>query len=325
MKRAYCFFLSASVLVLTNGQNVLLAQDLHALKSMCLSRMPVDQSESCHSAVYAAQSIRSLITIADGVGSEIAGSSSVIGRNYTEGLVSRNLSASLSTSIVRREIPSLGVMSPGQIIENGLDIYAIKATIVAGLFEGLTISPGVRGILGLDVLGSFSSQFLIWNNELPTKQMGVGSLGLRLGVLRESFSVPGITVSLVRQFESALEVQSVRTDHTDLLIKSESTRIRATIGKDLGRLSVLAGVGWNRNTGLLQGRIPGMLLRVAHTFSSSFTQETQRLYFAGLSLTKTVFQWSFEFGLAEGLGDSNLEYGSSDLIPFGQVALRARF
>ena len=325
MKRAQCFFLSASLLVLANGQNVLAAQDLLALKSMCLSRMPIDQSETCHSAIYAAQSIRSLITIADGVGSETAGSSSVIGRKNTEGLVSRNFSVSLSTSVVKGETPSLGVLRSGQNMKNGLDIYGIKATIVAGLFEGLTISPGVRGILGLDILGSFSSQFLFWGTELPSKKMGMGSLGVRLGILRESFSVPGITVSFVRQFESAMEVQSPRTDHTDLLIKSESTRLRATIGKDLGGFSVLTGVGWNRNAGLLQGTIPGMLLKIAHTFSSEFTQETQRLYFASLSFTKTVFQWSFEFGLAEGLDGSYLEYGSSGLTPFGQVALRTRF
>ena len=152
MKRAQCFFLSASLLVLANGQNVLAAQDLLALKSMCLSRMPIDQSETCHSAIYAAQSIRSLITIADGVGSETAGSSSVIGRKNTEGLVSRNFSVSLSTSVVKGETPSLGVLRSGQNMKNGLDIYGIKATIVAGLFEGLTISPGVRGILGLDIL-----------------------------------------------------------------------------------------------------------------------------------------------------------------------------
>ena len=321
-------FLVGILLGLVSGPGTLNAQDLGALTSSCISRMPTALNPLCHSAIFAARSVRSIMSVADGMGSETAGSSSIIGRRKVGALGSRNYSASLSSGMVWSHLPSLNTTNVDQGLPNGFNVYNVKATFTAGLFEGLTISPGWGGILGLDLVGSGSLQVLTWDSELQARTARIGSYGVRLGLLRESFSTPGITLSVVRQYETAQELEAKQPEYTDLFIKSKATRLRAVVGKELGDFGVLAGVGWNRNFGLLQGTIPGMLLRIAHSFSSETVKESQTLYFSGVSYTNMVFQISLELGLAEGLNDSSLRYVKYEpvaYIPFSRIAFRARF
>jgi hypothetical protein len=316
------------VFALANSSAPLASQDLSALTSSCIGKMRSDQSLICHRSILAARTIRSGVNLSAGYGSELPGSSNAIGRKKEGRLQARNLSFAFSSGFSRIQIPNLYKVESGQALSNAVNVYGLNGTFVLGLFDGLTISPEVRGLFSMDVLGTASAQFFNWASDHPIVKAGTGSVGLRIGLLRESFSFPGITVSVVSQTGLELDLDSPRKDHVDLAVGNKSMRFRTIIGKDFSKLGLLAGIGWNHNGGLLQGTIPGMLARSAWSFSSEETVDRQVLYFTGLSFTDMVFQLSLELGLIGGLDfPSNVYvgYGPDDSTVFSRLAIRVRF
>lgn len=328
MTRSKRLSLLVYLFILVKSSNPLASQDLNTLTSSCIGKMSSDQYSLCHKSILAARTIRSGVSLSAGYGSELPGSSNAIGRRKEGQVPARNLSFAFSSGFARIRIPSLYIGSSNRDLSNVVNVYGLNTTFTLGLFDGLAISPGVKGVFSMDVIGSASVQFFNWDSEQPIVVSGTGSAGVRIGLLRESFSFPGLTVSVVRQTGRDLDLDSSRKDRVDLVVGNRSTRFRTTVGKDFSKLGILAGIGWNYNSGLLQGTIPGMLARSAWTFSSKEAVDSQALYFTGLSFTDMVFQLSLELGLVEELDvPSNVYFGydSSSSVVFGRLAVRVRF
>ena len=174
------------------------AQDLTPLVEQCASGGSPELLLSCQSAVLGAQAIRGGVALADRAGAELSGSSSTIGRRLGR---SPRISMDLRFRLARFGMPDMLDGGTGVAAENSVMVYGLTGSITVGLLDGFSVAPTVGGMLALDLLASGSLLFL-GESDGFVDNGGVLSVGGRLGILRESFTLPGVTVSatpLVRQ------------------------------------------------------------------------------------------------------------------------------
>lgn len=87
----------------------------------------------------------------------------------------------------------------GRVVQTlGVPAPAVSATATVGVFDGVNLAPLVGGIGSVDVIASATYlPFDAWDTRGfrdRTRDLAWGG-GVRIGVLRESFTVPGISVS----------------------------------------------------------------------------------------------------------------------------------
>ena len=297
------------------------AQDLAPLVAMCAGGSST-LTAPCQSAILAVQSIRGGIAIADANGSALAGTSSTLGRRL--GRTPRvSLAARFKAAVF--DIPDVlgsGAALPGQ---TSVAAYSVKATAAVGVLDGFSILPSVGGFLSLDFIGSLNLVFLEEGDGFSENE-GLISIGGRLGLFRESFTMPGVTVSLVQRYgedlnwgEPSLTGSSLNTDIT-------TTSLRATIGKDLFAMALLAGAGLDWQKGDLGVRVadPGLVGGEGVLVGQNMT--TRRpVYYVGASMTRVIFQMSLEAGWAGGfsaLDGFQGEYDPEGITPFVDLAFR---
>ena len=177
-------------------------------------------------------------------------------------------------------------------------LKTIQGNLVAGLFEGFQVKPTVGGLLSLDLLAQGHFLFLPKEVGLDSK-MGAFSLGIRLGLVRETFTLPGIAVSVSRRFIAPLTLdwRSPRYS-TDLVIKPSISSIRLTIGKSISSLGLMAGAGLDSHNSevelivLPQGSDP--------TEFNAPLAIRRPVFFSGVSLSLLILQLSTEVGWAFG-------------------------
>lgn len=153
----------------------------------------------------------------------------------------------------------------------GIPAPALGGDVSVGVFPGFSVAPTLGGIGSVDLLGSAT-----W---LPFRAFDVegfgdkgGDLaygfGARLGVLRESFVTPGVSVSVmyrrlgevafgdvcrgeeIREGESTFRCVETfsgsRGDAGEFSFDLNGWSTRATVGKRLLGLGLTAGVGYDR-------------------------------------------------------------------------------
>ncbi len=76
----------------------------------------------------------------------------------------------------------------------GFAVPMPQLNLSVGVFGGFDMSPSLGGLLSVEVLGSLGTLILPAGEGFENDAAGYG-LGARVGVLRESFSAPGISVS----------------------------------------------------------------------------------------------------------------------------------
>jgi hypothetical protein len=213
----------------------------------------------------------------------VAGGNPTIGTASTGGLrlgVLPRVSATVKATFVRAMIPDLreSRIGPTDGVEFGdLSIIApsFSATATIGIFGGASVAPTIGGIGSVDLLGSAS-----W---VPLRSIGSDDFrpnsadiayggGLRIGLLRESFTMPGASVSLMYHKLGSVSYgeicptrvatstadgngytleqgQCAPTDAGNLgefRFDLSSWSTRAAVSKHLLGLGISAGVGYDR-------------------------------------------------------------------------------
>ncbi len=133
--------------------------------------------------------------------------------------------------------------------EVGVGLSELEAGVGAGLFEGFRIMPTVGGFLSVD--GYVTAGRMFWPADRGFGgSSGLYRLGARVGLLREGFRVPGISVSLERWFhgENTLSLGG-GTDPTQLVFDPGGSNVRVEIGKDVRGVEAIAALLWARNGG----------------------------------------------------------------------------
>ena len=276
------------------------AQDLSGIVASCAAAGSAALVAPCRSTILAAQAIRGGISVADAMGVELAGTSSTLGRRLGR---TPRVSVAARLKVAVFDIPD--ILGDGAALpdKTTVVVYGMKATVAAGVLDGFSVLPTVGGFLSLDVLASLNLLFLQEDDGF-TENEGLISVGGRLGLLRESFTMPGVTVSLVQHFGEDLSWGGVAETGAQLDTDVAATSLRVTIGKDLVALAFLVGAGFDWQRGDFGVRVadPGVPGGQGIVVAQDLTTR-RTVYYVGASLTRLIFQLSLEAGWAGGFDD----------------------
>ena len=194
---------------------------------------------------------------------------------------------------------------------------AIGAGAVFGLFEGLQLYPAVGGVLSVDALLGFS-WIMLPESEGYEGRTTVRTFGGRLGLVRESFSVPGIALTVLRSLGDNVIYTG---DAGVITVDPSTTATRLAIGKDLLGLGLHAAVGrdWTSSNARL-----GVL--DAEGVTAIFDGEldgSRTVAQGGVSLNFLVIRGQADLGWAfGGGGPSHPGLDSEGGSLFGSLAVR---
>ncbi|MCY4400465.1 MAG: hypothetical protein OXE96_14165 [Gemmatimonadetes bacterium] len=269
------------------------------LASRCSGGGGAILSIPCRELSLAVMAVHRGVGLASALGSDIPGSASTMGRRLGS---TPRIGVSVSAAGLRLAMPRIATTSPADLAEKeGYTLAGFRGSVAAGVFDGFRLGVGVGGVLSVDLIGSYSLMRLPEGAGFEKMSSGVG-LGARVGLIRESFVVPGLSISGVRRWHGDIKAGDVGAGHpgelvTDLTVSS----LRATLGKNWFVLGLMGGVGWDRYEGDARLTVsrgsgdPG-------TIDGLVTSE-RLVYFVGGWFNFLVSQLSLEIGVAEGATD----------------------
>jgi len=197
---------------------------------------------------------------------------------------------------------------------------ALQGVFGLGLFRGFSPSPTMGGVLALDLVGTGSLLFPPRSIGYSGTEIGYG-LGLRVGVFRESFTLPGLTLTATQRWIQGVDLDVGTPAGSPMSFGVSTTSLRGLIGKDLWGLGFLGGVGWDSNTS--DGTVP-----LPNGGSAEFNDvsDDRTMIFGGVSWSYFVVQVSGEIGWASGWSAPENRpdggYDPSSSRYFGGVAVR---
>lgn len=262
--------------------------DRDGLRALCAP------AAGCLDAVVAVEAIQGGMALALTSGSELPGANSTLGLRFGS---TPRVAGSLRLGLTSGSFPALAGNAAAQASGTSTWIPSVQGAVAVGLFDGFRLAPTVGGLFSVDLIGSYAQGF-------PSGDKGFGGAvsafgyGLRLGLLRESFTLPGATVSVMRRHLSDVAWAGAggATPGRVALNGPRATSVRATVGKDLLALGITAGLGWDRVDA--DGSFIAGDAAAAAAFASFRTERA--LMFAGVTATFLVLQLNGEFGYAAG-------------------------
>lgn len=276
----------------------------------------------CTELAVAARALQGDASLMAGLGSEVSGSASTLGKRL--GTTPR-ISVGARAAFAHLSLPDLA--DPGSEPSRATTFMApaVHAGVAVGLFDGLSILPTVGGILSLDLLAQTSVTFLPQGEGFDGRTTAY-SVGARIGILRESFTLPGASVSVARRNVGRIRLGDAEGPGGGAVeVDPGVTSIRATVGKDILSVGVMAGMGWDRLDG------PAHLFartEAGDVVEGSMTSFTNRrtLVFGGASMNFLILQLSTEIGWARGFGAVSsyrgVPFDTGRATPFGSLAFR---
>jgi len=308
------------------------AQGLDGLAARCLEEGG-DRGTWCVEGLLALQSARGALGLAAAGGSPFPGTASSLGQRFPG---SPRVAVAGGVGFTRMAFPAVwdgGTAPPG---ERTATVGGLRASAGVGILQGFSPAPTVGGVLSVDLLGSVA--FL----SLPAGagfSGGVASYGygVRVGLLRESFTLPGVSLSAVRHGAgrvtllpqgvgpAAGQASPLRT----LTFSPGGTSVRGVVGKDLFGLGLQAGAGWDRHGGELRVRLGDEVGAGFSEVGGRGAATTRSLLFAGATYTVLVLQVGGELGWARGYdalpGRGSAGYDPEGGSAFGTLSARITF
>jgi hypothetical protein len=280
----------------------LAAQTLDEAVTACL-QAGGDPME-CATAAVTARALMGQIGLLVGGGAEIPGTATNLGTRVGGG--------PRLTVFARGAAVGMSVPEPGGVSGDALEFAAtaLQAGAAVGLFDGFRLMPTVGGFLSTDAFVHGSFVFLPGTEGFDGNTQAL-TAGVRLGLLREGFTVPGVSVTASRRFVGEVGFGPTGTVVPTALVDPAVTSLRATVGKDLFAVEFMAGLGWDAYSADTE-------LRVfddggSPVVSSGELSERRMLYFGSASTTVgIVLSLSVQAGWAEGFGPVESFTGSYD-------------
>ena len=293
------------------------AQTLEAVEDACV--VAGGDADACTVAAVAARSLAGHLGTLSAFGSHVPGTASTVGSRIGS---APRVSASLRAGGLNAGLPD--VTDPSGTTESRFFAPVVHLGVAAGVFDGFSPMPTVGGLLSLDLFGQ--AGFL----SLPRDDgfsggVRVLALGARVGILRESFTLPGVSVSVARHWPQRVRLDGPDPDEpVGLVLDAAITSVRMTVGKDLFGVGVLAGAGWDDHSADATLRVSDG--GTGRAVAQGVLEADRRSYFVGASKSFIVVQMSAEAGWVHGFGpvepltDTAFDPAGGSL--FGSVALR---
>jgi hypothetical protein len=208
-------------------------------------------------------------------------------------------------------------------------LKSVRGDLALGAFDGFSVAPTVGGILSLDLLATAGLVTSSRKDGFAGETLAGVGVGVRVGVFRESFTLPGVTFTATRRWLGETRFGTFGEEGgRGAEFETTVTSLRGVVGKDFFALGFLAGMGWDRYEGSarVQAAVPSGTDSV---FDADDFDADRMVVFGGVSYNFLVLQLAAEGGWAEGFdAGSGRAAGSFDPEEgtlFGGVSLRVMF
>ena len=230
--------LLASTLIAAILPTTALAQE--RVLQQCAAAITV--SSYCNSIVHAMEVVQPRVGLAAAGGNPVPGASSTLGMKL--GAVPR-ISIGARFTTVTYEIPAID--SPGSSNDIDARSNAIQFDGSVGLFSGFSVLPTVGGFASVDLVATFGRVSMPDDHGFTDDVTNWG-VGARLGLLRESFTAPGVSITGMYRGLGEIRYNDPGTpdDVTFELSDTRMLSLRGVVGKRLLAVGVMAGVGYDR-------------------------------------------------------------------------------
>jgi len=166
-----------------------------------------------------------------------------------------------------------------------------RLTATAGVFEGFSLAPTVGGVGSLDGVVTLRFVRLPSGDGFSGTTASVGA-GARVGLLRESFSLPGVTLTALHHRPGTIRYGDVEETGRRMVLEPRVTSTRLEVGKDMLAVGITGGVGLDRMSG--RARISVASDGETSRSTPRSLSQTRRYLFAGVNYTWLVTQLSGE-------------------------------
>ncbi len=202
----------------------------------------------CSAAVDATRAFHPLLGVLVSGGNPVLGTGSPLGGPG-------HFSVTARVNGVEVILPRLSYDGSGTTVPRGRKLFAPAplAEAAVGVYGGLP-----SGLLAIDALGS--AQLLPVNAlddfrvDPDARRIGDVALGLgfgaRVGILKETGPLPGISVSVMRRDLPTITYGNLASgDRFQYAVDLRATNLRLVASKQLALVEFAAGLGWDRYTG----------------------------------------------------------------------------
>lgn len=208
-----------------------------------LSGQYPEAQQYCDLIAQAAEMTQSRLGIGLAGGTAIPGTASTLGLRI--GGLPR-ISVDARASMALSKVPDIRRQgSTGQVT---WPLGSLDADAAVGVFQGFSPAPTVGGMFSLDLLGSVGVVPVPSSKGFQGGQPVTWALGARLGLLRESFLLPGVSVSaMYRRLGTISYGDSVMLKTYDAYFSSDlrDTSLRLAVSKNLTFVGLAGGIGYD--------------------------------------------------------------------------------
>ena len=202
---------------------------------------------------------------------------------------------------------------------------AFSADASVGVLAGWSPLPTVGGVGSLDLLFGGTVVPLLSSDEYGGSGGWGFAAGARVGILRESFTLPGISVSGMYRILRDIKLGDDELGTTASYIRSDLGIIsaRAAASKSIFLLNLTAGVGWDRMQGDVEIGYTTLLEPVRVTAEDATIDRLT--VFGELSYTLMVLNFVLSAGWQQGPDDIDDGVGTgyeAEGAPYASAVLR---
>jgi len=223
------------------------------------STVPAEAQNECAIVAQAVDAAQPQLGILMAGGNPILGTASTGGVRL--GLIPR-VSFTGRVNVVGARLPDIRELDGTEADEFSVPAPAVGANLSVGLTQGFSLAPMLGGFGAIDLLGSVSVLPLSLLDDFGDNAFSWGA-GARVGLVRESFVTPGVSVSVMYRnlgevsFGTVCEGTEVPTtgnrstctgdgDFGEIDFGLSNWSTRAAVSKRLLGLGLTAGVGYDR-------------------------------------------------------------------------------
>lgn len=265
------------------------------------------------------------------VGLAASGGNPVPGTANTLGLrlgSTPRLSIAGRATVVGLTLPPIQHRDGGQVT---LTIPTFAADGAVGVFQGFSPRPAVAGVGSVDILGSIGFVPIFDRAGFQRRNPFSWAIGTRIGVIRESFTLPAVSFSALYRRVGEVAFGDVDLEDTDAFfrLRSSNLSLRGAVSRRFFAIGVAGGLGYDRYS---SDPTWGVRSEDANepiaTFSVDDFTNSRYTLFANLSYTTLIWHLVAEAGWQSGashvpeLSASELRMDPSDGRFFGSLAIR---
>jgi hypothetical protein len=266
------------------------------LEASCRTAAGAASSE-CLLAVATARTVQERVGIALWGGNPVPGTASTLGMRIGS---TPRVSVSGRLGLVPASLPPLLERDVAAASSERTFMPAVSGQATMGVFQGWSPAPTVGGVLSVDVLARLSVARLSRGAGFDDGAALGWAAGVRVGALRESFTMPGVSLTTSYGRSTSVTFGDAEGQTTDGFTRGAISDLNATLAasRRISALRLTAGVAADRYSS--DARI-GYLdpVTMGRVTERGRVRTDRRSWFGNVSWTSLIFHASAEAGWQE--------------------------